>query len=179
MKHSGLQITTHKNGRITLSDSDNNLLTDILVCESRCIINIYDDAKSHTKETVLDCRTEEEARNCGEAFARFILNGDPDKLNWYIGMDFEDVFSFFSAPKLQFLDYEENLTAVHAIADRINARFPDDSDLLIVIESASLETSILVCDRLKFSRWKQVSLDQAQTATVRVCVWYHPTAIDS
>ncbi|MBQ9784651.1 MAG: hypothetical protein IJW29_04035 [Clostridia bacterium] len=175
MKNSSLHEVVQENGITVIKDSADTAFAEISVCETNCLLKMYKDGESKADTTIISCQTDNDTKICKNELIRFILSGDPDSLNWYIGMDFEDIHNFCSAAKrLQFIYFEEDISAVNNIAEQINALFPNTGDLLIYVQGSDCGIGARLFDRLPFSRWIQFSLDETLNTNIKVSIWYNP-----
>ena len=165
--------TIQKSEMIAIKDLGDDVFVEISVHETQCLLKINADSNARLCEAHIVCQTEDEANICKDELARFIRTGDSNNLNWYIGMDYDDVNNFFFGKELQFFHYKEDLSAIDDLAKKINAQFSSDSDLLIYVEST--HSGIAIFDRLHFSRWLQFSDIEEITTEIKVSIWYNAT----
>ncbi len=170
MKNGKLQKIQENNMTVINHFSD-DVFAEIFVQGTRCLLKIDANAQPKLCEACIVCQTENEANICKDELARFIRTSDSNNLNWYIGMDYNDVNTFFSGKELRFFHYKEALSAIDDVAEKINAQFPTDSDLLIYVEGTYAGLDIF--DRLHFSRWIQFSYNEAIAPEIKVSVWHN------
>ena len=173
MKNRSFHIEIQENGTEVIKDSTDTAFAEISVCKTNCLLTMYRDEDPKIDKAIISCQTDDDTRICKNELVRFILNGDPDKLNWYIGMDYNDVDTFFSGKELRFFHYKEDLSAIDDLAKKINAQFSDNSDLLIYVESTHAGFAFL--DRLHFSRWLQFSHNETIATEIKVSIWHNET----
>lgn len=169
MKNRSFHIEIQENGTEVIKNSTDTVFAEISVCKTNCLLTMYRDGDPKIDKAIISCQTDDDTRICKNELVRFILNGDPDKLNWYIGMDYNDVDTFFSGKELRFFHYKEDLSAIDDLAKKINAQFSDNSDLLIYVEST--RAGFAIFDRLHFSQWLQFSHSATPSTEIKVSVW--------
>ena len=171
----GVIMTNHKLQKseiIAVKDLGDDIFMEISVQGAQCLLKTNYDEKARLCESRIICQTEDEANICKAELARFIRTGDSNNLNWYIGMDYNDVYNFFFGKELQFFHFKEDLSSIDDLAKKINAQFPDNSDLLIYADGASV--GIALFDNLHFSRWIQFSNNESANE-IKVSVWHNVT----
>ncbi len=173
MRNDKLQKTIQKSEIIAIKDLGEDVFIEISVHRTLCLLKINSDANARLCESQIVCQTEDEANICKDELARFIHAGDSNNLNWYIGMDYNDVDNFFSGKELRFFHYKEDLSAIDDLAKKINTQFSANSDLLIYVEST--HAGITIFDRLHFSRWVQFSHNETITTEIKVSIWHNAT----
>ena len=171
MENKRFQNIANEPGARTIKDSGNAVYAEIFVQGNRCTFRISPHGDAKFGETNIVCQSEEEAIICQTELAQLILTGDPNALNWYLGMDFEDVEKIFSGKELRFAHYKESVSSMDDAAARINARFSGVSDLFIYVEGSHTGGSIL--DRITvFPRWAQFSLNESMDSEIKISLWY-------
>lgn len=170
MNHNRLSIQTEKDGLTVIKGAEELPLAECAVRENRCVFKIRSqrDGTFHTGTVI--CRNEEEALLCRTELSRFVLSGDPDQLNWYIGMDYEDVCAFCSGKELRYAYFEGNTASLEALAERISAEVSEGTELLLYAEGTG--DGLRLFDLLPFSQWIQFSKDEAAGTKMKVSIWY-------
>lgn len=139
---------------------------EIVVIEKRCKLNMK--RNKETLSCIIECASSEEAKTCGRDLEIFFKSGDGNSLNWYIGMDYDDVWEIFNKESMNYISYKFSLS----LKEEYNKLINEHTSKTRLVYVQGNKESMDIFDHLDNCKWIQFSLNEASDEDTRVSIWY-------
>ena len=139
---------------------------EIAVIEKRCKLNMK--RNKETLSCIIECTSSEEAKTCGRDLEIFIKSGDGNSLNWYIGMDYDDVWEIFNKESMNYISYKFSLS----LKEELNKLINEHTSKTRLVYVQGNKESMDIFDHLDNCKWIQFSLNESSDEDTKVSIWY-------